>query len=381
MKYVDFFATTDVGIEDIVAKEISQILGISDESIEVATGRVYFKAPLDSTIELNFRSRTINKLYLLLARAEVSNLDEIYRVVKSIDFTEYISKEQSFAIRAERFGEHDFTSLDIARVAGKAVIDSYLEVHNHRLKVNLDNPDIEIYCMLRDRSFIVGINTSGPSLHKRNYRVYNHPAALKTTIASSMIIMSNWDCRSGFLDPMCGGGTIVIEAALMARNVAPGIYRREFAFTKLPVFSHLDLEGIRSKYIELMNTEVYDIEGIDISPLHLEGAIINAISAGVDDTIVFRVGDARKLEKYLDIDPKVVVVNPPYGIRMHHHHLWELYRDFMKALRDFPGLNVVVITAASKEMRKAAILAGIELVHSRRILHGTLESEIIVFRT
>ena len=381
MSHTYIFATTDIGIEDLAAKEVSSLLSIDESSVKITTGRIYFKARESDIITLNFYSRTLNKVYILLAREEVKDLSDIYRIAKSIDYTQYINKNQTFAVRAERYGSHSFTSIDIARVVGQAVIDSYLDSQKCRLKVNLEVPDIEIYCMLRNQELVIGINTSGDSLHRRNYRVYNHPAALKTTLAAAMIMLSSWDRKSGFIDPMCGGGTIVIEAALMARNIAPGIYRRQFAFTKLRLFSDIDLNDLKLKIMSMANMNQYPIEGIDISPYHLEGALINAMSAGVDDTIIFKVGDARKLKKYIDFEPRVIVVNPPYGIRMHHRNLQTLYNEFISSVKEIPNVTVVVITAASKEMRQAAFRAGVELVHTRRVLHGKLDSEILVFST
>jgi len=375
------FATTDIGIEDLAAKEVSSLLNIRGTSVEITTGRVYFRAKESDIITLNYWSRTLNKIYILLAREGIESLSDIYRIAKSIDYTAYIAKNQRFAVRAERHGFHNFTSIDIARVVGQAIIDSYLDSQGHRLKVDLEEPDVEIYCMLRNQELIIGVNTSGFSLHKRNYRVYNHPAALKTTLAAAMIMLSNWDSKSGFIDPMCGGGTIVIEAALIARNIAPGIYRKQFAFTKLPMFTYVDMDDLKSKFMSLANTSYYPIEGIDISPYHLEGAIMNAMSAGVDDTIVFKVGDARKLRDYIDFEPRVIVTNPPYGIRMHHRNLQKLYHDFIFSVKEIPDVTIVVITAASREMRQIVSKADLELVHARKVLHGKLNSEILVFNT
>lgn len=224
MKY-RVMATTISGLEDVASEEISKLL---NTPVCPDKGRVFFETNLEGIYVANLLSRCLHRLFILLHSGVAQGLKDIYNQVKSLPFTEYIAPNQSFAIRAQRSGEHDFTSLDIASIAGKAVIDGYLEERGVRLRVDLNQPDVEIYVLLRDGELLVGINTTGESLHKRGYRVYDHPAAIKTTLASGMILLSGWKPEEVFLDPMCGGATIPIEAALMARRVPNNAFGRKF---------------------------------------------------------------------------------------------------------------------------------------------------------
>jgi len=369
-----FIATTTTGFEDIAAWEVEKLIGAKAQQLH---GKILFEASINQVIELNLWSRTLHRIILLLCRDRVETLEDVYRVTASIDFTDYIERGQSFAVRAERIGEHPFTSIDVAAKAGQAVIDSFMSKTGHRLKVNLDKPDVEIFCQLKNSDFYIGLNTTGESLHRRNYRVFDHPAALKTTIASAMIYWSNWGCEEPILDPMCGGGTIPIEAALIARNIAPGLFRREFAFGKLFFIDRRYYEEAVEKARSSSNKNSYRIYGSDISPKFIEGAWKNAASAGVEDTVKFRCVDATKLDKIEDLEVKYVVVNPPYGIRSLRDKVVErLYVNFLSALKRKGGGLLVAITASDEEFKRALDVNGLEVLGVKRVFHGALLTSV-----
>ncbi|RLE94758.1 MAG: hypothetical protein DRN04_02495 [Thermoprotei archaeon] len=375
---LDFCVTTNRGLEDITAKELLKLLP-SASNIRIGKSKVFFSADEKAIYIVNLLARTVHRLLWILGEDRCRTLSEIYRYTCSLDFTEVIDRNQSFAVRAERSGKHNFTSIDIAATVGQAIIDSFRRDTGVRLKVNLKNPDVEFFCYLVDNEFTIAVNTTGDSLHKRNYRIYDHPAAIKTTIASALVYLSGWTKDHVFLDPMCGGGTIPIEAALIARNIAPGIFRKtSFSFEKLMSFD-------RSKYAKLLdiiekssNRGKYSIYAIEISPKHLRGAIANAKSAGVRNTIKFIQGDARHLEKYLDVSPEYVVVNPPYGVKLtRREYIPILYKEFLKSLKSLVDhCTLVVITAAFKEFEKACNLLNAEIIEKRRVLHGALTTQV-----
>ncbi|MEM4713848.1 MAG: THUMP domain-containing protein, partial [Candidatus Bathyarchaeia archaeon] len=234
MNRLRLFATTVIGLEDIASKEVENLTGAKAEH---DVGRIAFQASLEDIYLLNLKASTINKVFIELCKSTFEDLNDIYRIAKSLDYTWILDAQQTFAIRSERIGVHNFTSMDVSRVAGQAVIDSFVNATGKRLKVNLDEPDVEIYCLVRNNDFIMGINTTGVSLHKRGYRIYSHPAALKPTIASAMLRIGCWTPTKTLIDPMCGGATIPIEAALEAKNIPPNHLRRDFAFLKLKIFN------------------------------------------------------------------------------------------------------------------------------------------------
>lgn len=373
-----FFATTVIGLEDVASKEVENLIGVKAEQ---DVGRIAFKGSLENVYFLNLKASTINKVFIELCRSAFESLDDIYQLAKSLDYTWILDEQQTFAIRSERIGVHNFTSMDVSRVAGQAVIDSFANATGKRLKVNLDEPDVEIYCLIRNNDFIMGVNTTGASLHKRGYRVYSHPAALKPTIASAMLRIGGWTPAKSLIDPMCGGATISIEAALEACGIPPNHLRRDFAFLKLKICNQETFEKIRTEMLAQQKKKgacMYTIYAMEKFAKRLQGGIENARKAGVHEAINFKIGDATKPQDYPEAELDFIVVNPPYGLRANPKEgIRKLYESFLKALKTkFPEATLVIITAASKRFKEAAENTGIAIIEDRKIWHGELLTDI-----
>lgn len=373
-----FMATTITGFEDVSAKEVEELLNVK---VRCGYGRVFFNSNFDAVYKINLSGRCIHKVFLVLERTKFQNLDDIYKQTKMIDFEWIINSNQTFAVRAERYGKHQFTSLDVASKVGQAVIDSYKNSTGKRLKVNLKNPDIEFYAFIRFDEFILALNTTGESLHRRGYRVYQHPAALKTSLACCMLKYGGWIPSQPLLDPMCGGGTIPIEAALAFKQKTLDNFRRDFAFKKLKLFDE-NLYIKVKKSLTLENIKVKPkIFGVEISSKHLEGAKLNASSAGVAEDVIFLLGDATKLSKYLkDFKPEFIAVNLPYGIRSSRKKVLEkLYREFLVSLKNVTDKAILVALTSAKDYFKKA-LKDVELkeISEKEVMHGNLK--VTVFK-
>ena len=267
----------------------------------------------------------------------------------------------------------------IAASAGQAVIDRVMETRGYRQRVNLDDPDVIIRVDVSGEDCMVGIDmVGGESLHRRKWRVYDHPASLKGTIASGLVMFSGWREGEVLLDPMCGGGTIPIEGALMARRIPPAAFRRgQPALLSLPIADEQEFRERLERALGERIDDIFNIVGMDKFRAYLEGARRNARSAGVEDTIRFVQGDATDLASYLRDPPTHVVTNPPYGIRLRLRGLFRLYRGFLSSLASLaPGCRLVLITAARGTFRRAASLAGLEVLEERKILHGDMWASI-----
>lgn len=369
-----FMATTVEGLEDVAAKEVE---GLGGRIAEVGSARVFFDGPLGLMYRVNIRARCVHKLLLVLGRGCARGLDEIYRFAKSIDYFEVMSLDQSFAVRTTRVGEHGYTSVEVSAAVGQAIVDSFKESRGSRPRVNLREPDVEVGVYVKDDDVVVGVNTTGESLHRRNYRVYDHPAALKTTLAAGMLMLSGWR-EEGLLDPMCGGGTIAIEAALMARRFPPGFFRRRLAFTKLALYDPRAHGEELERALEEANKGSYEIYGFDVSPKHVAGARLNASSAGVEDTISFDVRDATRRETYEGLDVRHVVVNPPYGVRQGRPKvLKDLYARFLKSVSDeLSGVTLTAIVSSWRTFEGALEGIDYDLLSVRSVKHGDLPAKI-----
>jgi tRNA (guanine6-N2)-methyltransferase len=380
----EYYATTNIGLEYVVTDELQKMLSIYADPL---IGIVRFKGSLDLIYKINLLSRTVHKVILLIGETDFDNIYDIYKFSRYLSYTNYIERNQSFAVRVERIGNHPFNSMQVAERVGQAIIESFMSETGHRLKVNLDSPDVEIFCRIRENHIIIGVNTTGESLHKRGYRVYDHPAALSTTIAASMIYISEWNTKQIFLDPMCGGGTIPIEAALIARKIPLKIFRERskigFAFERLKLFEKDVYEKISNEIMKSSNNNIYNIYGIDISQKYLNGAIKNAESASVLDTIKFIKGDSRKLENILNFTPEVIIVNPPYGKRSSNpRHIKKLYPEFLKSVsKVMKNGTMIVITAAPNIFKREALKNGFIIEKEYNTRHGNLPVRIIKIKT
>lgn len=369
----EFLAITEAGIEDVLAKEVYERFRVK---VKTDVNKVYFRSGLNAVYEGNLSLRCMNKLILLLERASFRSLDDLYSMAEGIDYEWLMEPNQTFKVKVRRKGEHPFTSLEAASRIGQAIIDSYASSTGRKLKVNLKAPDVEFWALIKGDEAQIGVNTTGESLHKRRYRVYQHPASIKTTLACGLIYLSGWRFSEPFLDPMCGGGTIPIEAALMARNVPLDAFGRKFAFFDLKFFNEEDYAKAKAKLGKGTSSAASPIYGIDISRRHIIGAKENAKSAGVGDTVEFILGDGLNLNA-LKLEPKFIVVNPPYGVRLGCPALKEFYFRMIDSVRKAsPKATIVAVTTAIKEFKAAARRAGAQLTEERRTFHGEAPGSI-----
>ncbi len=336
--------TTNPGIEDIAADEIRARLRASIEEVRENHGRVIAKVR-EEYLDLIEELRSIYRARIVLRRgricAEMICLRDLAQIVNDSGVHEYLSPDSSFAIRVNRAGLHEFNSMDIARVAGDAVIEAAVKYRGFRPRVDLDYPSIIISVDVIDSDVIVSLELSGDlSWHRRGYRIYDHPAALKPTLAYAMLILSSISDRDSLLDPMCGGGTIVIEAAYM-----------------------------------LENSRLYCL---DKNPRHINGAKLNAMAALVQNRISFFVGDATKLSRYIrEVD--VIVSNPPYGIRLGSpRQVRRVYSEFIKEAVSITNKSIVLITPDYDFVKKSLLDNGWRIFHERVVAHGNLYPHILV---
>ncbi|MEB3789805.1 MAG: class I SAM-dependent RNA methyltransferase [Desulfurococcales archaeon] len=347
-----YLVTCNPGLEDIAAKEITEELPSARILLRKEyKGRIIVEDEQDEYVMTRLiKLRSIHSAYILLAQdivgKTVSDLDKIYAIVENSSIDRYIPAGASFAVRASRIGEgHEYTSMDVARITGDAIGRVYLERYGSAPLVRLNSPSITVYAEIDEDIYRLGIEITGErSLHRRGYRIYDHPAALKATLAYSMLRLIGAHDNSVVMDPMCGGGTVAIEAALLFEN---------------------------SKIL-----------CVDKLSKHIRGARINALAARVYNRIHFYVHDARRLEEIIpENSVDFVVSNPPYGIRMGDPtSVRRLYRDFLPSLYKImaPDGKAGVITADSHYFAKYAREAGFKITSARKVRHGDLWATIFI---
>lgn len=376
------FGTTFWGLEDLAASEVSGLLGTEAEA-DVA--KVFAECDVRGLAELVFSTRSLNRVFLQLVRTRFEGLDDIERAVREVDFHQLIGRDQSFGVEAERSGTHPFTSMDVASRVGRAVIESCLSSSGWRPRVDLRSPDVPLYALVRDDEFLLGINLTGPSLHKRFYRVADVRSALPSTLAFLMVMLSGWDESGCLLDPFCGSATIPIEAALHAMRVPPNAYRprEQMPVFRLRFIGQEDLEDalgrLRSSERRWLRPRVY---GTDVSPRALEAARRNVAAAGLEGVVRIERADVLNLERWegiAELPERVhVVTDPPFGIRMGLSDPYGFYqRAFSSVRRAIRDPKLVAIFSKHVIARRALEDSGWTITSTRRVKYGHLEAVLI----
>lgn len=383
---VGCYATTVPFLEDIAASEVSKILGTEvEERPEEVRGRIAFEAEPEEIVKLNYLSRSLHRIMILLDSFEIEDLDSIYDGMKGLDYHRWLKSDQTFAVRPERIGEHDFDSPDIGDPAGQAVIDTIKNERGRRQEVDLDYPDVIFRIeVIGERCFVALDTTGEDSLHKRGYKVFQHRAALNPTIAYGMLKIIDWKPKEILLDPMTGSGTIPIEATMLAKNVPPAINRKEnFAFLKLREFDSMDKDELFSKEDEKIREIDLGVHGYDKDMRNISGARKNSKLARVKEEVHFGRFDLSWLDtKFKQGEVDKVVVNPPYGVRTNPSDISKIYRDLFwqtEYILDMGG-RICLITTRDDLVRRYKKRYKFEMTQKRKAVHGGLTPEIFVLR-
>jgi putative N6-adenine-specific DNA methylase len=337
----EIIAKTLFGFEQILATELNE-LGVSD--VEILTRAVKYTGDQALLYKSNLLLRTAIKILKPIATFEVKNEEELYQNVKSIQWDEYMSKDQTFAIDGISSGEVFTHSHYVALKSKDAIVDQFRDKFGSRPSVNIENPDIRINIHIADTTCDVSLDSSGKSLGKRGYKQSQVQAPLSEVLAAGIILITGWDGKTNFIDPMCGSGTFPIEAALIARNIPPG-YFRNFAFENWNDFDPILWSKIkREAKRNIKPLEAGIIHAYDIDKKAIEISKQNANKAGVDNFITFKNID------FLTTDPEIkngiVIMNPPYGERMEDKDdiipLYQVIGNQLK--RAYSGYNAWILS-------------------------------------
>jgi putative N6-adenine-specific DNA methylase len=325
-----FFATTFRGLEEALAGEIAALGG---EDASIAAGGVSFSGDMALCYRANLWLRSANRVVLFLSEFPAPTPATLYEGVREIPWTDLFAPERTISVdatvRDSGIGHSHFA----AQKTKDAVVDRFRDATGRRPDVDIVSPDVRIVVRIVRDGCTVSLDTSGESLNRRGYRSSPAEASLKETLAAGLILLAGWQGEAPLVDPACGAGTIPIEAALIAGNIAPGIFGRPFGFQRLAGFDRKAWEAIASDARgAARRPNRVRIEGSDISPAAVAGALRNATNAKVAERILF---SARSIRNFSPGEgPGVIVCNPPYGARLPGGATAEVfYRDFGEALK------------------------------------------------
>jgi len=356
LKYFRLAAKTSSGLEEILANEIKALGG---QNITLGNRAVFYEGDLKVIYKSNYFLRTALRVLKEIEFFHFKNVEQFYLKCKNIDWVQYFGVEQSFVIHSTVGNSVDFTNSMFASLKAKdAIADYFRNKLGKRPNVDTENPEIVIDLHIHGDTCVVSLDSSGESLHKRGYRMNQGEAPLNEVLASGMIQLAGWSGNSDFLDPMCGSGTLPIEAAMIAYNIPAGKFRKNYAFENWNDYDQLLFDDIKKSTIK--KDFKYNIYASDISGSNLLNAQTNARRALVFNKIKFQVSDFKDLN--FDFQNGMIIINPPYGERLKEKGLNELYAMIGERLKhQYAGSTAWILSSSMESFKYVGLKPEIRL--------------------
>lgn len=346
-------AKTMQGLESELAKELQQVGAMDIKTIKRGAT---FTGDLGFMYKANLWLRTALRILVPIKEFKARNEEEVYRKVKEIAWEDYFEKNKTIVVDATVFSRHFDHSLFMSQKVKDAIVDRFREKLGSRPSVDTKNPDVRIDVYIHNENVTISMDSSGNSLHKRGYRTAADVAPINEVLAAGMLRMAGWKGLGSLIDPMCGSGTILIEAAMMAQNIPPGVFRKGFAFQNWKNFDEELYNLIFEKALEKEKDFHYSIMGFDKDPRVLMKARANIKSALMEEVIKLEKADFLNFQSSRPIQrPGFVVFNPPYGVKI-EADIPELYRGIGNTLkRDFAGFSAWMITSSQEGLKNIGL--------------------------
>ena len=303
---------------------------------------VSFTGDKEMMYRANFQLHTAIRILKPIKHFKALSADDVYEGVKAVDWTEYLALDKTFAVDSVVFSEEFRHSKFVAYKVKDAIVDQFRENTGNRPNISVSNPDMRLHIHIAEDQCTLCLDSSGESLHRRGYRQESVEAPLNEVLAAGMILMTGWRGETDFIDPMCGSGTLLIEAALIARNMAPGLFRKEFAFEKWPDF---DADLFDKIYNDDSNERefTHHIYGYDVDIKAVNTARLNVKAAGLTSDITVEEQDFKDFTQ--PKEKSIMVTNPPYGERISTSDLLGTYKMIGERLKhQFTGNEAWVLS-------------------------------------
>ena len=371
MENFKMIAKTFFGFEELLAQEL-RVLGAQD--VEIGTRMVSFKGDKGFMYKANLSLRTALKIlkpiYYFRAKTDVL----LYKGIQGIDWSKYLNSNQTFVIDTTIHSDFFKHSQFVSQKAKDAIVDQFRDKTGQRPSVDKDFPDLRINIHIDKDQISVALDTSGASLHQRGYKTATNIAPINEVLAAGMLLLSGWNGESDFLDPMCGSGTLLAEAAMIACNIPANINRKEFAFEKWNDWDNDLFDQIIDALIKRTREFHYKIIGFDKAPSAVEKAKANVKNANLEEYITISQQNFFETKKETS-GPLHMVFNPPYGERL-DIEMERFYRELGDTLKiNYPNTNAWFITANLEALK----FVGLKPSRKIKLFNGSLEARLVKY--
>ena len=362
----EMIAKTFMGLEPVLAKELTQL---GANNIQIGRRMVSFSGNKEMMYRANFQLHTAIRILKPIAHFKAKSADDVYNEIMKIDWSGFLTLDTTFAVDTVVFSEEFRHSKFVAYKVKDAIVDQFREKTGKRPNISISNPDIRLHIHIAEDDCTLSLDSSGDSLHRRGYRQENVEAPINEVLAAGLIMMTGWQGETDFIDPMCGSGTMLIEAALIARNMAPGIFRKEYAFEKWNDFDADLFDEIYND--DSMEREfTHKIKGYDVDIKAVNTAIMNVKAAGFSNCITVEQADFKDFQQ--PEEKAIMVTNPPYGERISTPNLLDTYKMIGERLKhQFTGNDAWILSYREECFEQIGLKPSIKIP----VFNGSLECE------
>lgn len=366
MKTFDIIATSAMGLEAVVAKEVRNL----GYECKVENGKIMYKGDEKAIARSNLWLRSADRIKIKVGEFKATTFDELFEKTKALNWEDYLSLDAEFPVSGKSVKSKLYSVPDCQALVKKAIVDRMRRKYKQVSWFTENGPLFKIEVSILKDIVTLTIDTSGAGLHKRGYRSGQGEAPLKETMAAALIMLTNWHPDKPFIDPFCGSGTIPIEAALIGQNIAPG-FNREFVSESWKWFDAKIWDEVRMEAEDVANyDQPLDITGSDIDHRMVEIAKKNSYEAGLGDLIDFKQMQVRDLTTKKEYG--TIVGNPPYGERLGEKDLVEqMYKEMGQTFAKLDTWSIYIITSHPDFER----LYGKPATKKRKLFNGFIRTD------
>lgn len=372
MEKTKYIAKTSFGLEEILENEL-KVLGAKD--LTIYKRAVEFMGDKNLLYQANLSLRTCLRILQPLFNFTAKNPEQLYKNVKEYNWNSFITPKDTIAIdgvvNSELFTHSKYAALKVK----DAIVDQIRDKTGNRPNVELKNPTYRLNLHIEQNNCSILLDSSGDSLHKRGYRINGGAAPLNEVLAAGMIMLTGWNGKSNFVDLMCGSGTLIIEALMIAKNIAPNINREDFGFMNWKNFDKHLFHKVKKDLISRQRNTSFSFIGNDINKNVIDLAIENAKKANVFEAANFVVGDLKHLEHTLDSG--ILITNPPYDQRIKQENINTFYKEIGDTLKNkFNGFDAWIFSANTEALKHL----GLRTSRRLQLYNGALETRFYNYK-